>query len=217
MAQTGSPALQPSSFPPTNPSPAPTPPAQPEMVAPASTDTKPAITLGQAQPGPAPAAPRQTTDVTSLLSLGRDARVLPEDFKIGPLADQRVGDAEQQQALTTAGSFLSRLVAGKVDTGMIDPGTQSRVADMLNFGIQRGDVPRSYRIGTAKKHETGEVTASVRLFGPVGTSEGEISVARNGGHWVVTDLQISMDDLKVEREKPKERFFPSSYRWMLEE
>jgi len=91
------------------------------------------------------------------------------------------------------------------------------VADMLSFGIQRGDVPRSYRIGTAKKHETGEVTASVRLFGPVGTSEGEISVARNGGHWVVTDLQISMDDLKVEREKPKERFFPSSYRWMLEE
>ena len=65
--------------------------------------------------------------------------------------------------------------------------------------------------------ESGEVTASVRLFGSAGTSEGEITLVKLGGHWLVTDLQIAMDDLKVAREKPKERFFPSSYRWMLEE
>ena len=119
--------------------------------------------------------------------------------------------------MTAAASFLGRLVAGKVDAALLDPGSENRVSDMLDFGIQRGDVPRSYRLGAPKKHESGEITASLRLFGPVGTSEGEISLARTGEHWLVTDLQISMDDLQVKQEKPKERFFPSSYRWMLEE
>jgi len=186
-------------------------------MAPPPSDAKRTVTLAQEQPAAAPTAPRQNTDASSLLSLDRHGRVLPEDFKIGALADVRVGDADEQQAMTAASSFLSHLVGGKVDTILIDPGTQGRLADMLDFAVQRGDLPRSYRIGTPKKHETGDVTASVRLFGPAGTSEGEIVLARTDGHWLVTDLQISMDDLKVEREKPKERFFPSSYRWMLEE
>lgn len=88
---------------------------------------------------------------------------------------------------------------------------------MLQYGIQRGDVPRSFRIGAPKKHESGEISANVRLFGQEGTSEGEIFMTRAGGHWLVSDFQISMEDLKVKQEKPKERFFPSSYRWMLQE
>ncbi len=176
------------------------------------------ITLAQEQLPSAPAvAARQNTDVSSLLPLGRAARVLPEDFKIGVLADARVGDAEEQQAMTTAISFLSRLVAGKVDSSLLDPETGGRVSDMLAFGLERGDLPRAYRVGAPKKHESGEVTATVRLFGPEGTSEGEIALSRTGGRWLVKDLQISMDDLQVKTEKPKERFFPSSYRWMLEE
>jgi hypothetical protein len=162
-------------------------------------------------------APRQNTDVSSLLPLGRGSRSLPEDFKIGALGDSRSGDADEQQALTVASSFLARLLTGKVETALLDPGAESRLSDMLSFGVQRGDVPRSYRIGAPRKHENGEITASVRLFGAVGTSEGEIALARTGGRWLVTDLQISMDDMQTEREKPKERFFPSSYRWMLEE
>jgi hypothetical protein len=182
--------------------------------APAGRDT---ITLAQEQPAPAAIAPRQSTDVSSLLPLGRDGPTLPQDFKIGILGDARAGDADDRQALATATSFLARLVGGKVDAALLDPADQSRITDMLDFGIQRGDVPRSYRIGAPRKHEDGEVTASVRLFGSEGTSEGEIAVARTGGHWLVTDLQISLDDMQVKAEKPKERFFPSSYRWMLEQ
>jgi hypothetical protein len=51
----------------------------------------------------------------------------------------------------------------------------------------------------------------------VGTSEGEIALARTGSRWLVADLQISMDDMQTKSPKSKERFFPSSYRWMLEE
>ena len=192
----------------------PSPAAAPSQPGPAART----ITLAQEQLPSAPAvAARQNTDVSSLLPLGRAARVLPEDFKIGVLADARVGDAEEQQAMTAASSFLSRLVAGKVDASLLDPETGGRVSDMLGFGLERGDLPRAYRVGTPKKHESGEVTANVRLFGPEGTSEGEIALSRTGGRWLVKDLQISMDDLQVKTEKPKERFFPSSYRWMLEE
>ncbi len=141
----------------------------------------------------------------------------PRTSQIGVLGDSRSGDADEQQALTAASSFLARLVSGKVDSALLDPGAESRVTDLLNFGIQRGDVPRSFRLGAPRKHDNGEITASVRLFGAVGTSEGEIALARTGSHWLVADLQISMDDMQTKSPKPKERFFPSSYRWMLEE
>ena len=88
---------------------------------------------------------------------------------------------------------------------------------MLDFGIRHGDVPRAFRVGIPKKHESGEISASVRLFSDIGSSEGEIALARTGGHWLVTDVQISLEDLQVKREKSKERFFPSSYRWLLQE
>ncbi len=198
--------------------PAPPPPGATQPPAPApSAAGKPTITLAQEQPATANVAPRQSTDVSSLLPLGRDSRSLPEDFKIGALGDSRAGDADEQQALAAAGSFLAGLTGGKVNATLLDPGSQRRVSDMLDFGIKRGDVPTSFRIGAPHKHEDGEVTASVRLFGSEGTSEGEISLARAGGHWLITDLQISMDDMQVKAEKPTERFFPSSYRWMLEE
>jgi hypothetical protein len=174
--------------------------------------------VAQEQPSAAAlAAARQNADVTSLLPLGRGLRSLPEDFKIGALGDAREGDAEEQQAMTVASSFLARLVVGNVDATLLDPANAGRVSDMLDYSIQRGDTPQEYRIGTPKKHESGEITANVRLIGTVGTSEGEIALARTGGHWLVTDLQISMGDLKVKKEKPKDRFFPSSYRWMLEQ
>ena len=88
---------------------------------------------------------------------------------------------------------------------------------MLSFGIDRGDKPQDFRLGTPRKRESGEISANVRLFSDVGTCEGEMTMARTGGHWLVADMQVSLDDLKVKKEKPKERFFPSSYRWMLQE
>jgi len=189
-------------------------------VKPPGADPAGAIAPAQKQPPVAPASPvaaKVSSDVASLLPLGRGSRVLPEDFKIGVLADPQIGEADERQAMAAAGSFFSRLSAGKVDQSLLAASAEGRISDMLDFGVRRGNVPRTFRIGTPKKHENGEISSSVRLFSSTGSTEGEVSLARTGGHWLVSDLQISLDDLQVKREKPKARFFPSSYRWLLQE
>jgi hypothetical protein len=180
------------------------------------TDLRRTITLAREQPQPPAAAVKKDTGISSLLSLGRGARTLPEDFKIGRLGDARIADSDERQAVGAASTFLAGLADGKVDAGLIAPDSKARVSDTVSFGIERGNIPRSYRIGAPRKRETGELSATVRLFGPVGTSEGEITMARSGKQWLVDDFQINLSALKEKREKPKERFFPSSYRWMLE-
>jgi len=72
-------------------------------------------------------------------------------------------------------------------------------------------------MGRPRTRDDGEVTAAVRLFGRDGSSEGEIYVARSGSTWLVADLQLSLAELSVKSEKPKEKFFPLEYRWLLEE
>ena len=153
----------------------------------------------------------------TLMALGRDRRIMPEDFKIGPLGDDRGERKDESRALAAAGDFLSRLVAGSVDKKLLAPESQDTVADTLTFGLKQGNAPTSYRLGAPKSRDNGEVTASVRLFGPEGTSEGEIYVAPSGSQWLVADLQLSLAQLSVKRDKPQEKFFPLESRWLLEE
>lgn len=143
--------------------------------------------------------------------------MLPEDFKIGGLQDPRTGGADDQLAMKTADGFLARIASGKVDSSFIASGARDRITDMVSFGIEHGNVPRSWRIGELRKRESGELSASVRLFGDPGTSEGEITLVQAGRQWLVSDFQVSLSALQEKPEKPKDRFFPSSYRWMLEE
>ncbi len=153
----------------------------------------------------------------SLLAVGRDGRVLPEDFKIGPLGDVQAADKGQEQAVQAAGQFLTALAGGKVDKDLISEDARDSMAGTLGFGLSRGDTPKSWRLGRPRTRADGEVTAAVRLFGQKGTSEGEIYVARTGSKWLVSDLQISLADLAVASEKPKEKFLPLDYRWLLEQ
>lgn len=207
------------------PPPAPAPASVPSPAlpgAPANTPPGPAnpsttILLAREQ-SPPPAAAKKDTGVASLLTLGaRDQRILPEDFKIGPVADALAGDADTQQVLKAANAFLARLAAGKVEPSALAPEAQSRISDMIAFAVDHGSVPRSWRLGSFRKRETGEMTAAVRLFGAVGTSEGELTLEHSARQWLISDFQISLGALQVKSEKPKDRFFPSSYRWMLEE
>ena len=151
------------------------------------------------------------------MALGRERRILPEDFKIGPLGDNGAGRTDESRALSAASEFLARLVAGSVDKKLVAPEAQDRMADTLTFGLTQGNIPSSYRIGTPKSRENGEVTAAVRLFGKEGTSEGEIYVSPSGSQWLVADLQLSLAQLSVRKDKPKAKFFPLEYRWLLEE
>jgi hypothetical protein len=91
------------------------------------------------------------------------------------------------------------------------------VGESIAFSLDRGDTPTSFRLGKPKPRDGGEIAANVRLFGPEGSAEGEIYMVAENRQWLVSDLQISMADLRMKREKPKEKFFPSSYRWLLGE
>jgi hypothetical protein len=156
------------------------------------------------------------TSVASLMALGHTARLLPEDFKIGPLGDARGSRQEENGAIAAADAFLKSIVAGSVDTRLLTPDSQGAVADSLAYGLRQGYKPVSYRLGAPKSQENGQVTATVRLFSPTGASEGEIYLAKAGTEWLVADLQLSLAELSVKREPSKDKFFPSSYRWLLE-
>jgi hypothetical protein len=160
---------------------------------------------------------RPLTNVTTLMALGRQTRALPEDFKIGPLGDDRTENQDENDAASTAETFLSGLVAGKPDRALLAAESEKTVLDTLTDGLKQGYAPRSFRLGTPKMQDDGEIAANVRLFGAEGSAEGEIYMARAGKKWLVSDLQLSLAQLAVKREKSKEKYFPSAYRWLLEE
>ena len=151
------------------------------------------------------------------MAIGRDqAGILPEDFKIGPLAGGRAGSPDKTGAYTAASGFLSRLVAGTVDRQAIAPESQENLTDTLAYGLQQGYAASSFRIGEPKEEANGELAANVRLFDSDSSSEGEIYLARAADHWLVADMQIDLADLAAPSPAPKEKFFPSPYRWLLE-
>jgi hypothetical protein len=176
------------------------------------------ITLSKDQQAePLPGRPRPLTSAATLMALGRQKRALPEDFKIGPLSDDHMENADENGAVSTADAFLAGLVAGKVDRALLAAESEKTMFDTLAYGLKQGYTPGSFRIGTPKVQDDGEIAANVRLFGADGSAEGEIYMARAGKKWLVADLQLSLAQLAVKHEKSKEKYFPSAYRWLLEE
>ena len=119
--------------------------------------------------------------------------------------------------MQTATSFVTQLTKGTVDRSLLSADSADSVSDTLSFGLKHGDTPVSARVGAPSAHESGEITAAVRLFSAVGATEGEIYLVRSGKQWLVDDLQLSLDQLSVKREKSNTRFFPSPYRWLMQE
>ena len=175
-----------------------------------------AITLSRDVAGQA-AGPRPPATAAGLMALDREKRIVPEDFKIGTLGEAFGGAADENAAIAAADSFLASVVAGKVDQKLLAPESEKTVAGTVLFGLQQGYVPKSFRVGVPKVREDGEITATVRFFGQEGTSEGEIYMSRVGKSWLVSDLQLSLAEMGTKKEKPKEKFFPSTYRWLLED
>jgi hypothetical protein len=175
-----------------------------------------AIVLSRQNPAASPKV-GAFSDPASLMALGRSTRILPEDFKIGQLGDERSGTPDQGGAMAAAEQFLSGLIAGRVDTKVIAPDSQAALVDSLSFEMEKGNRPTAFRLGAPKSRDNGEITATVRLFADQGSSEGEIYMASSGRQWVVADIQLSLGELSVKREKSGNKYFPSEYRWLLEE
>ncbi len=191
-----------------------TPPAPAAPAAPIS----PAAPPRPVTPPPQKAAPplARNDSLQSLFAQDRERKVLPEDFRTGPLAGGSDLEGDDRLALTAASRFLAALGEGKVSRELLSSGA-SAVGESMAFHKEQGDTLVSYRLGKPKPREGGEIATNVRLFGREGTAEGEIYMVSENRQWLVSDLQISMADLRVKRQKQKEKFFPSSYRWLLGE
>ncbi len=142
---------------------------------------------------------------------------MPEDFKIGPLGNGATENAESDAAFAAASGFLAGFVSGTVERQWIAPDAQDTLSDTLAYALEKGYTPSSFRLGVPKDVAGGQIAANVRFFGGEGTSEGEIYMARAGTQWLVADVQVNLADLAVARAAVKEKFFPSEYRWLLEE
>ena len=190
----------------------------PQAVAPpSSTGARPPAPSAKQKTGAIVVRPKAEGGVTALVAQGLEKRTLPEDFLIGALAGTSGAKSDSTEAARAAEAFLASVVAGTPNKKLLATETAQGIADMIAFATEKGYVPKSYRLGSPKRHENGEVTASVRLLGPDASSEGEIYVSRSGTVWLVSDLQINLAQLAEKKDKPKERFFPSAYRWLLEE
>ncbi|HUJ73786.1 MAG TPA: hypothetical protein VL359_02965, partial [bacterium] len=83
------------------------------------------------QPPPAAAPLKSLANAGSLMAMGRDGRMLPEDFKIGPLGDALEADKAEDAALEAAGQFLTGLVGGKVDKNLVAEDARDTLAGTL--------------------------------------------------------------------------------------
>src|SRR5271157_4794492 len=181
--QAAQPAPQPPAAPPMVPPPGPNQgrPGQPQRPIPPKPGQSPSITLAQNQQAePLLSRTRPLSSVATLMALGRQTRTLPEDFKIGPLGDNRTENQDANAAVSAAEAFLTSLVAGKADGSLLAADSQKTVLDTLTYGLKQGYAPSSFRVGTPKVQDDGEIAANVRLFGADGTAEGEIYMARTG-------------------------------------
>jgi hypothetical protein len=175
------------------------------------------ISLKKEEAQPAQSPPIANAGVQSLLTLGGTPRILPEDFRIGPLGDPEHGTADQKAALEAAGALLASVVAGSVEAELLAPESAEALRDMLVFGFQGTRAPTSFRLGSPVAQPEGETTVNARLFRGSGAAEGEIYLRKESREWLIADVQISAAELAAARERPKTKFFPSPYRWMLGE
>ena len=196
---------------------------------PAASITPPAASAPAASAPAAPTAPARATTAAAVLPspsasvdtgllglLGQGAQdgTLPEDFEIGPLAADRLLADEARTARAASAAVLDAWTAGRVDRAALAADARETLAGMIGFALERGDVPREWRLGPPRP-SGGETVANIRLLAAGGSAEGEIYTAREGGGVLVSDLQVDPARLKVVRERPQRTFFPSPYRWLL--
>lgn len=151
----------------------------------------------------------------TLLYRRQGSRIIPEDFKIGPLQDNF--DPGNNKDLTLIiDQFLKILTRGKIEEDLLIPSDRTELSRFLAYHIGRGLIPRSYRFGSINLDDPSVARANVRLFSEIGVSEGEIYLAKEHGIWYISDLQIAFEQLGIAYQKSDEKFIPCSYGWTIQ-
>ena len=146
------------------------------------------------------------------------ARLVPEDFDIGPLADWLGGSKAERLARATAARFLAGLAGGKVPDTEILPERREELARSLRYYLDRRLVPSRYRLGPFVELEDGSLRCRVRLFGSgdagssPGSSSGELYLSKAEGTWYVADAQVGLAALGTAAPPRREKYVPSEVR-----
>jgi hypothetical protein len=186
------------------------------------------ITLNQAAPADQPQlATTQQSEQQRLLAL-ESVQVLPEDFKIGPLADLVGADRSTLEMITVATRFLEALQDGAVDGESLLAEVRQELTTSIRYYLEQDLIPVNYRIGaiTTESYAEGDQAQSplqhrtawmnLRLFGSPGVSEGELYLERSAGRWYVSDLQIDFERMSREYVREEEVYYPSTYGWGIQ-
>lgn len=186
------------------------------------------ITLTEAAPPEQqPVATAQQTEQQRLLAL-ESAQILPEDFKIGPLADLVGVDRSTLEMVSVSTRFLNALAEGTVERESLHSEVRQEIATSIRYYLERDLIPVNYRIGaiTAESYSEGEQEPSplqqrtawmnLRLFGSPGVTEGELYLERSGGRWYVSDLQIDFERMGQDYVREQEKYYPSTYGWGIQ-
>jgi hypothetical protein len=185
------------------------------------------ITLAPSTPAEntKPAAVRQTAQ-DKLLTL-KSIPVLPEDFKIGLLAELVNVDRDTQEIVSAASRFLDALREGTVPVDILQADVREELSSSIGYYLEQGLIPINYRIGAITTDPVPKAEQSspalrqaawmnVRLFGSPGVAEGELYLQRSGGRWYISDLQINFEELGQSYAPEREKYYPSTYGWGIE-
>jgi hypothetical protein len=162
------------------------------------------------------------------------AALLPEDFVIGPLADQLNGSRAERLARATAARFMAGLAAGKAPGAEILPEQREELARSLQYYLDRKLLPARYRLGPFVELEDGSLRCRVRLFaGGVagsapggrpdnslgnspgsapGSASGELYFSKAEDSWYVADAQVGLLSLGAAPPPRRQKFVPSEVR-----
>jgi hypothetical protein len=186
------------------------------------------ITLTQAKPaaGEQPAAANQP-EQQRLLTL-ESSQVLPEDFKIGPLANLVGIDRNTQEMVSVATRFLNGLQEGTVVIETLHNSVREELKNSVNHYLNQELIPITYRIGTITTQsqqvsdqnpplgQQRTAWMNIRLFGSPGVCEGELYLENSGGRWYISDLQTNFELLKRAYSREQEKYYPSAYGWGIQ-
>jgi hypothetical protein len=183
------------------------------------TETKPAA---QAQP-----AVTEQPEQQRLLVL-ESSQVLPEDFKIGSLANLEGIDRSTQEMVSVATRFLNGLQEGNVVIETLHDSVREELTNSINYYLNQELIPITYRIGaiTTQSQQGNDENPpvdqdktawmNIRLFGSPGVCEGELYLENSGGRWYISDLQTNFELLKRAYSREQEKYYPSVYGWGIQ-
>jgi len=151
------------------------------------------------------------TPEQALLALP-SARLLAEDFDIGPLGDRLAGSRAQRLAFATAARFLAGLSSGRAPAEEILPERREELARSLQYYLDRRLLPSRYRLGPLIELEDGSLRCQVRLFGDPGSGSGELYLSPVEGAWYVSDAQVGLAALAEPAPSRQDKYVPSEVR-----